>query len=353
MTTSGGDRLLVRSYSTLHNDFIRLRADEYPLWSAARHPNLERFLATRDFERDLQPFLAFYYELQPGWDLLRLLFAAARRDESIPLPIASAIVADVLLGVHAIHTATTPTGKPLGMVHQNIGPTSVLVQTSGTALLRCPDPSGFPLPTGCAGQAAVIGPLPRYLTPEQVRATRQDLRVDLYACSALLWELLTNRRPLDADTSIQRLYRIIQEEEAPPSAHRPGISSGLDRLVMTGLAKAPEARFPSAAVMLEKLLEQVSPASPGEVAAWARKLGVPTLEEELGGPPPLDLYPEELQAWAPSGAPYRETSTQPAPPPPPSLPVPTGKTETRAWRWAAMATVVALALVALGLGLPK
>jgi serine/threonine protein kinase len=310
-------------------------AEEFLIWKVVRHPNVVPFAGMR-YLRDPQhhgwaPLLALYSRYAPSWELSPLIYRSHQRGASIPLPVVSALVAELLLGVHAIHTAVGPGGEALGMVHRQIEPRGILLGLDGTVRLRCPDPWPLWDRSGCAGPAATVkGMIPRYLPPELVRGLPADPRTDLYSCAALLWELLTGRRPLDADSELDRLHRAIQGGEEPPSRFRDGLPEGVDSLVMKGLSLRPEDRFQDAPSMLEALIALIPPASPGEVAAWAQGLGVKTLDERLGhstampSPEPDDEGPEHPtdhnDGPPPGGTPYRDA---PAPAPPPPEPPPT------------------------------
>jgi serine/threonine protein kinase len=62
---------------------------------------------------------------------------------------------------------------------------------------------------------------PKYMSPEQARASTVDPRSDLYAIGVILYEMLTGKVPFDADSSLGILIKHIQQpvpslEEAQP-----------------------------------------------------------------------------------------------------------------------------------------
>jgi eukaryotic-like serine/threonine-protein kinase len=251
-------------------ELFTMMADEAIPWSWVQHPNVLRHRGSRSTEKDV----FFYREHVPSWAFSPVIRGALRLGLVVPPGVASAIIADVLLGVHAIHTCKAPSGEALGMVHRTINPLHVLIGLDGVARLQVPDLDALDTRTGCRGPAAVIRTRVSHLAPEQIRGQPADPRTDIYACALLLWELLAGRRGFLAESDLGQLNKIIAGDIAPPSTLRPGLGPEVDAVVMRGLTLRPEDRFPDAPRMLEALLAALPPASPGEVAAWIGSLGV-------------------------------------------------------------------------------
>ena len=76
-----------------------------------------------------------------------------------------------------------------------------------------------PGPPGRLGHDAhgmVMG-TPHYMSPEQVRGERADARSDVFSLGCVFYELLTGRKPFDADSMHAVLFKVMQEE--PPAVH--------------------------------------------------------------------------------------------------------------------------------------
>src|SRR5207247_8656477 len=127
-----------------------------------------------------------------GDSLARLLRAARDRGERTPLPIAAAIMVNVLHGLHAAHEAKNERGEPLGLVHRDVSPQNVLVGADGAAHVI-----DFGV-AKAAGRAQITrdgqlkGKL-SYMAPEQLRGGFVDRRVDVFGASIVLWETLTGQ----------------------------------------------------------------------------------------------------------------------------------------------------------------
>lgn len=83
-----------------------------------------------------------------------------------------------------------------------------------------------------------------YVSPEQVRGETTDHRSDIFAFGTVLYEMVSGRQAFKADTSVQTLTAILQEDppEFPPSRLVP---PALERLIFHCLEKEPLRRFQS------------------------------------------------------------------------------------------------------------
>ncbi|MBD3220833.1 protein kinase [bacterium] len=93
---------------------------------------------------------------------------------------------------------------------------------------------------------------PAHAAPEQVMGRPVTTATDVYSLGVLLYELLTDERPLDVDqssaTAIER--SICEAVPEPPSRRRPerrrALRGELDTIVLTALRKEPGRRYQSA-----------------------------------------------------------------------------------------------------------
>jgi serine/threonine-protein kinase len=107
--------------------FAGMFLDEARLAMRVRHPSVVPVLEVLAVHGEL--FLIL--ELVRGLPLSR--WSSARGEPARPLPrrISSAIVQDVLLGLHAAHGARSESGEPLDLVHRDVSPQNVLVGADG------------------------------------------------------------------------------------------------------------------------------------------------------------------------------------------------------------------------------
>ena len=98
------------------------------------------------------------------------------------------------------------------------------------------------------------GPLP-YISPEQTGRMNRDLdyRSDYYSLGVLLFELLTGKRPFQADNLLEWVHSHISR--LPPAPHEisPSVPEAVSAIVLKLLAKSPEARYQSAEGLMHDL----------------------------------------------------------------------------------------------------
>jgi serine/threonine-protein kinase len=113
--------------------------------------------------------------------------------------------------------------------------------------------------------STVIGS-PLYMPPEQLRAARNaDVRSDIWALGAVLFELLTGRVPFTAETFSELCLKVAQDPAPPPSSVKSGVPPAIDHVVLRCLEKDPAKRFQNVAD-LASALEPFGPPNSSEMA---------------------------------------------------------------------------------------
>jgi serine/threonine-protein kinase len=94
----------------------------------------------------------------------------------------------------------------------------------------------------------------KYLAPEQVQGNPVDARVDVYALGVVLYEMLCGRPPFTGDTDMAVALKHLTSTPLAPRQVRGGIPRALEVVVLKAMAKAPEARYQSAAELQTALV---------------------------------------------------------------------------------------------------
>jgi serine/threonine protein kinase/tetratricopeptide (TPR) repeat protein len=118
----------------------------------------------------------------------------------------------------------------------------------------------------------VTGTLP-YMSPEQLRGELTDLRSDIWSAGAVLYELVTGRRPFPFSQFPLLVDAILNKPPEMPSVLNPKISPGLEMAILKCLDKDPERRYQSARelrVDLDRLTMPISQVPLGSTSATTR-----------------------------------------------------------------------------------
>lgn len=86
---------------------------------------------------------------------------------------------------------------------------------------------------------------PFYMSPEQGKGLRLDYRVDIYALGIIFFELVTGRKPFEAENNMEV---VIQQVTLPPPHPRTfalDLPETVDEIILTAMAKDPDARYQS------------------------------------------------------------------------------------------------------------
>ena len=133
------------------------------------------------------------------------------------------------------------------VVHQDVKPSNFLIRTS-REYPKSPDLlltdfgiAKLSMFTSRASQS--IRGTPTYMAPEQWEG-RPVPATDQYALAVMLYELLSGRPPFRG-TPMQMMYAHVNTQPQAPSSLNPHLSTVIDSVVLRGLAKKPEERFPS------------------------------------------------------------------------------------------------------------
>jgi WD40 repeat protein/predicted Ser/Thr protein kinase len=114
-----------------------------------------------------------------------------------------------------------------------------------------PEPTGDPLATPLTTTGAMLG-TPAYMSPEQFERQRVDARSDQFSFCVALYEALHGERPFAASTTPALMLAVLANRIAPAPANAE-VPSWVRELVVRGLAREPERRWPTMTELLAAL----------------------------------------------------------------------------------------------------
>jgi WD40 repeat protein/tRNA A-37 threonylcarbamoyl transferase component Bud32 len=255
------------------NDLDRFRREAEAI-ARLQHPNIVQIFEIGEHEG--RPYLVL--EFVEGESLARHLNGtpqSARRSAEV--------VAALARTIHSAHS--------VGIIHRDLKPANVLLNESGT-----PKITDFGLAKRLDGESAfptlteqILG-TPSYMAPEQAvrkrfpssrpeEATGISAAVDIYGLGAILYEMLSGRPPFRADTPLETVLQVLNEEPVPPTRLRPNVPRDLETVCLKCLEKPPQRRYASALELAEDLerfldFEPVMArpvAAPERIWRWCRR----------------------------------------------------------------------------------
>jgi len=249
----------------------------------------ENVTAAIDFgvSRDGAPYIVMEYLV--GESLANLLLRVGR----LPLARAADLVAQACRGVAAAHAA--------GIVHRDLKPHNLFVgrRDDGTDLVKVLDFGVAKLQAiedaGSETRTGTVLGTAAYMAPEQARGeTLIDQRADVYALGAVLYELVSLKRPHPGDSQNAILHHIATQPAVPLGAVQSDLPTALVGLVERTLASDPAARPVSAEAMARELApfarREVWPAGPDD-RGLARAAPGPAVGSDLGARSVPDVVP--------------------------------------------------------------
>jgi len=248
-------------------EFVAMLLDEARLVARIRHPNVVPMLDVVREPNEL--FLVMEYVHGESWS--RLIAASLKRGEKPPLANCAAIAIDVLNGLHAAHEARNERGEPLGIVHRDVSPQNAIVGVDGVTRV---------LDFGVAKASGRLqstqndelkGKL-AYMSPQQIMGESVDRRADVWSAAVCLWESLAGMRLFRAEVQATVAVKVLNDPIRPPSAFRPEIPAALDEVVMRGLSREIDQRWPTARDMAIAIEKALAPATARAVGEWVSDL---------------------------------------------------------------------------------
>ena len=255
--------------------------------SSLDHPNICTIYENEEHEG--QPFIVM--QLLQGETLRDRLAALAAQQKKLPFDALLDIALQICDGLRAAHAK--------GIVHRDIKPANIFLTKAGQVkildfglakLVSTPHEDGSDgLELGRDGTAAVPQPaisvsldatLTRlgaamgtagYMSPEQVRGEKLDVRTDIFSFGLVLYEMATGQRAFTGETAAIVHNAILNDASVPATQLNPEIPHEFEAIVDKALEKDREQRYQTAEELHTELQslrrEASSPSATASVVA--------------------------------------------------------------------------------------
>lgn len=214
--------------------------------SLLNHPNC---INVFDFGQTEEGDLYIAMEFIDGVDLAELVYA----DFPIDPKRVTHILKQVCSALDEAHAN--------GVLHRDLKPENIMVEDRrnmrdfvrvldfGIAKLQDSSPGGAGTFQTVAG---IVCGTPEYMSPEQARGEELDGRSDLYALGVVLYQMLTNEVPFEADSALGVVTMHLSQPPRPPSQIA-AVPAPLERLCLSLLEKDRDKRPPGALDVMTEL----------------------------------------------------------------------------------------------------
>ncbi|MDO5695408.1 MAG: Stk1 family PASTA domain-containing Ser/Thr kinase [Eubacteriales bacterium] len=152
------------------------------------------------------------------------------------------IVIQIAQGLEAAHHAN--------IIHRDIKPENIVISNEG--VVKVADFGIAKAPDSKTTVNAVAGSV-HYMAPEQSRSGYSDIKSDIYSLGITMYEMITGDVPYNADSNVEVALSHMEKEMIPPSSIIPGVSPGLEQIVLCATQKAAANRYQNVGEMLRDL----------------------------------------------------------------------------------------------------
>jgi serine/threonine protein kinase len=224
---------LIRAHPNVQQEYDQF-LQEARTQRKIKHPHILPVLGAGLYE-------GFYYlilEYAPNKSLRDLLHRYAPK----PIPTDKAIMILSQIG-QALQYA-----HEMNIVHRDLKPENILFNANDEALL-----ADFGIAVVLERTQLVDGSgTPPYMAPEQFEK-RVSQKSDQYALACLAYELLTGRRPFEADNVVAMGLKHKTEPALPPRQLNPNLPLHIERAILTAMAKGHNKRHENVSQFIEAL----------------------------------------------------------------------------------------------------
>ena len=232
-------------------DFVTMFLDEARIAGRLDHPNIAKVHElVMDGRTPLQ-----VVEFIEGVSFLDWM--TLTQDEPMSFGAVVEALRQVCVGLGYAHALSDEAGAPLNIIHRDISPQNLLLDTSGMVKLIDFGVAKAAIRSDRTQAGVLKGKYP-YMAPERIKGIGEDQRSDLFSVGIVAYELTTRKRLFWRESDFQTLSAIVHEDVPPIRRVWPDAPTAWDEWLSKALARDPDDRFDSAEEMATWLAQIVS-----------------------------------------------------------------------------------------------
>lgn len=241
---------------------------EYKILKQLKHPNIVRNIATGRYKGT--PFFAMEYV--DGRSLDKVL-----AERVVTGPVRPPFTWEEVIELGKPLCSALQHAHDKGIIHRDLKPSNLMMTTEGVLKLTDFGIAKDIDVTALTGANNTIGTA-AYMSPEQCKGERHLTgKSDIYSLGVVFYELLTGRKPFQAESAVDMFLMHVQGTFPRPAQLNPDIPVWLDTLVCQMMEKKPEHR-PRDAAMVGQVLEEIEQKVAANVSAGADVAGSRNLD---------------------------------------------------------------------------
>ncbi len=245
-------KMVLRGDLASSMDLARFRA-EAEAAAQLHHPHIVPLYEVGEIEG--RPF--FSMKLIEGITLARRL-----ADGPLPSRTAAEMLAPVCRAIADAHRR--------GVLHRDLKPSNILIDGEGRTFVtdfglakrlkmegssvEGPLGSRPPLHNSLTLSGAILG-TPGYMAPEQAAGQRGEVSAasDIYSLGAILYAMLTARPPFQAESPVDTVLMVLEQDPLPPRILNPKVDADLEMIALKCLQKPADLRYSTADALADDL----------------------------------------------------------------------------------------------------